>query len=136
MDKNTADLIVVPLFLFGPVLTLRLVKLSDYFEAFFVAVVPKPVFEKGLVEVEPLECVLLRVWVFLEEFVDKMPRLVLFLDEAEYLVDLVGNNVSILIHLILQGIFSISLKLRQIILVCLPFRDLLLSSIELLLWIS
>lgn len=136
VDQNTADLIVVPLFLFRPVFALGLIKLTDHFQTFFVAVVTQPVFEEGLVEVKPLDGVMLGVLVLLEEFGDEMPRLVLLLDEAENLVDFVGDNVTILVDLILRSIFSISLQLGQVLLICLPFRNLLLASIQLLLRIS
>lgn len=44
VDKNTADLIVVPLFLLRPVLALRFVELTDHFEASLVTVVAQPIF--------------------------------------------------------------------------------------------
>lgn len=60
------------------------------------------------------------MWIFLEEFGYKMSRLVLFLNKAEYLVDFIRDNVSVLIDLILQSIFSIPLKLWKVLLVSLP----------------
>lgn len=52
VDQNSANFIVVPLFLFTPVLTFRLVELSHYLQTLLVGVVTQSVLEKSLVEIE------------------------------------------------------------------------------------
>lgn len=111
-NKNTADLIVVPLLLFRPVLALGLVQLCNYLKASLVAVVTESVLEEGLVKVETFDSVQSRVGVFAEELGNYMPRLILLLDKTEYLIDFVGNNVPVFIDLIFQCISPVSLQLR------------------------
>ena len=70
VDKNSAYFIVIPLFLFTPALTLRLVYFSNKFQALLIGVVPQLVLQEGLVEVESLEVGGRGLWVFLHDFLD------------------------------------------------------------------
>lgn len=96
-DQQPAKLIVIPLLLQLPDPALGLVELGDQLEAALAGVVADHFLEKRLVEIEAVDTVALSLRELLEKTGEQVSGLVALLDEADYLVDLVGNHVSILV---------------------------------------
>jgi hypothetical protein len=67
------------------------------------------VLEQTLVEVVPLGCEFSRMRKFIEHLLKERSRFVPLLEEAKDLVDFIGNDISILILLIVGMSFSFSL---------------------------
>lgn len=115
VDQNAADFIVIPLLRLRPALALGLVQFSHQLETFLVSVVSQATLQQRLVEVEPPRREPLPSRELLEQFLHDVPRLVLLLDEAEDLVDLVRDDVSVLVLLVLHLSAPPPLHLRQVV---------------------
>lgn len=101
VNKNSAKFIVIALFLFRPILTSRFIELVNHFETFFITVMSQTVLKQTLIEIESLHRAVLKGRrVFFHDFGQEVSTFILFLDETEYLVDFIWNNISVLIHLV------------------------------------
>lgn len=126
VNQDAAYFIVKPLFLLSPIFTLRIIELVYDLQASLIGIVSQSIFEKRLVKVESLHRELRRVIVFLKETGGQISRLVLLLNKTEHLVDLVGNDVSVLVDLVFRNALLELFSLWVIVLVVL--LPLLLSS--------
>ena len=117
IDQNSAKFVVKNLFSLRPILAFRFVKFFQVFQAFLVGVVPQLVLQQTLIEIESFGSVLLWMGVFVEESLQDGSRLVFFLDEAENLVNFVGNDVPVLIFLVFKASLLLSLHSWQVFLV-------------------
>lgn len=114
-DKNTAKFIVIPLFMLRPALALRLVQLSHKPQTILVSVMSELVLEQSLVKIESFDRVGRRVWKLQEQSFDYMPGLAVLLNEAEDLVDLVGNDVSVLVLVVLHVPLFLTARPRKVV---------------------
>jgi len=53
VNKNTADFIVIPLFLFRPTLAFRFIKFSHQLQALLISVMSQLILKQGLIEIKP-----------------------------------------------------------------------------------
>lgn len=95
--EQPAEPVIVALLFERPDPALGLVELSDQPQASLVGVVAHPFAQKGLVEVEALDTVVLPLRKFLQQTGHQVPRLARLLDETQNLVYFVGHNVPVLV---------------------------------------
>jgi hypothetical protein len=82
----------------------------------------KLVLEQTLIEVVTLQAELGGMREFFEELLGDEARFALLLQEAEDLVDLIRNDISILVLLVFGGYFSLSLSLRIVFTILLYYH--------------
>jgi hypothetical protein len=87
------------------------------------------VLEQALVEVVTLDAEFRWMGEFLEEFFYDWARLALLLKKAEDLINLVGDDISILVFLVFVGSPSLSLGLRVVFPVLINLYFFILSSL-------